>query len=173
MNIYGNIGDSNKKIAWRNKLKETNKKCIVIIGWIVFYIYILLLSYFLFFSERYGRDLITDNYNLQPFREIKRFITYREQVGLEGFLVNIVGNVLAFSPLGFFLPLLNKNYRKFYKIAIISILFSLIIEASQLLLKVGVFDVDDILLNSLGGILGYLCFLIFHSIYKKIYGQTF
>lgn len=161
------------KKAWRNKLKETNKRCIVIIGWIIFYIYILLLSYFLFFSERYGRDLITDNHNLQPFKEITRFIKYRKQIGLEGFIVNIVGNVVAFAPFGFLLPLLNVNYRRFHKIAILSILFSVVIETSQLLLKVGVFDIDDILLNSMGGILGYLCFLLFHLIYKRIYRQSF
>jgi glycopeptide antibiotics resistance protein len=120
----------------------------------------------LFFSERYGRDLVTQQYNLQLFKEIKRFIKYREQIGWEGFIVNIFGNVIAFMPYGFLLPLLNRAYRKFYIIAILSIIFSLLIEAAQLLLKVGVFDVDDILMNSLGGILGYLVFLISHSIYK-------
>ncbi|NLO09302.1 MAG: VanZ family protein [Clostridiales bacterium] len=142
------------------------KKRIKILVWILFYIYILLLSYFLFFSERYGRDLVTQQYNLQLFKEIKRFIKYREQIGWEGFIVNIFGNVIAFMPYGFLLPLLNRAYRKFYIIAILSIIFSLLIEAAQLLLKVGVFDVDDILMNSLGGILGYLVFLISHSIYK-------
>lgn len=154
-------------------MKEINKKRIVIVAWVVFYVYVLLLAYFLFFSERYGRDMVTENYNLRPFREIKRFIKYREQIGIEGFLVNILGNVLAFSPFGFLLPLLNSAYRKFYKIAILSILFSLVVELSQLILKVGVFDVDDIFLNSIGGIIGYLSFLIFHAIYKKIYGQSF
>lgn len=142
----------------------------MITGWILFYIYILLLSYFLFFSERYGRDLVTQQYNLQLFKEIKRFIKHREQIGLEGFIVNIFGNVLAFMPYGFLLPLLNKAYRKFYRIAFLSILFSLVIETSQLLLKVGVFDVDDILMNSLGGILGYLIFYSMHSVYKKLEG---
>lgn len=147
-------------------MKDINKRRFKIIGWILFYIYILLLSYFLFFSERYGRDLVTQQYNLHLFKEIKRFIKYREQIGLEGFIANIFGNVIAFMPYGFFLPLLNKAYRKFYIIVILSIIFSLIIETAQLLLKVGVFDVDDILMNSLGGILGYLVFLIAHSIYK-------
>jgi glycopeptide antibiotics resistance protein len=124
----------------------------------------------LFFSERYGRDLVTQQYNLQLFKEIKRFIKHREQIGLEGFIVNIFGNVLAFMPYGFLLPLLNKAYRKFYRIAFLSILFSLVIETSQLLLKVGVFDVDDILMNSLGGILGYLIFYSMHSVYKKLEG---
>lgn len=168
MNINGNNGNYNEKLGWRRKLKEKNKKLIIFTGWILLYIYILLLSYFLFFSERYGRDLITQQYNLKFFKEIKRFIKYREQIGLEGFIVNIFGNVIAFMPYGFLLPLLNRAYRKFYIIGILSVLFSLVIETSQLLLKVGVFDVDDILMNSLGGILGYLMFLIIHTIYKAI-----
>lgn len=153
-------------------MKERSKRRIIIIGWIMFYIYIILLSYFLFFSERYGRDLVTKQYNLHLFKEIKRFIKYREHIGVEGFIVNIFGNIFAFTPLGFLLPLLNRMYRKFYIIAILSILFSLIIETSQLLLKVGVFDVDDILMNSIGGILGYLAFSVIYYLYRKIYRQN-
>jgi glycopeptide antibiotics resistance protein len=150
-------------------VKEVNKRRILLVCWVIFYIYILLLSYFLFFSEKFGRDLITHNYNLELFKEIKRFFKYREQIGQEGFLINIFGNVIAFMPYGFFLPLLNRSYRKLYLIVILCILFSLIIEVAQLLLKVGVFDVDDILMNSLGGILGYFSFLITHSIVKRKY----
>ena len=151
-------------------MKEINKKRIITIGWILFYIYILLLSYFLFFSERYGRDLVTEEYNLQLFKEIMRFVKYREKIGLKGFMINIFGNILAFMPFGFFVPLLNKAYRKFYLIAILSIIFSLVVELAQLILRVGVFDVDDILLNSIGGIFGYLSFLIIRFIFKKIKG---
>ena len=151
--------------------KKLNKKLITFIGWILLYIYILLLSYFLFFSERYGRDLVTQQYNLQLFKEIKRFIRYRGQIGLEGFIVNIFGNIIAFMPYGFLLPLLNKAYRRFYIILILCVLFSLAVETAQLLLKVGVFDIDDILLNSFGGILGYLIFCIVHSIYRRRAGH--
>ena len=84
------------KNIWRIALKEKNKRLIIKVGWLVFYIYILLLAYFLFFSEHYGRDLVTQQYNLQLFKEIKRFIRYRDQIGIEGFVVNIFGNVLAF-----------------------------------------------------------------------------
>lgn len=150
-------------------MKNINKRRIILAGWILFYIYILSLSYFLFFSERYGRDIVTENVNLKLFKEIKRFIKYREYIGFEGFVVNIFGNIFAFAPFGFFLPLLNSRYRKFHIIALLSIIFSLIVETSQLLLKVGVFDVDDILLNSIGGILGYIGFRIMYSVYKKIY----
>lgn len=148
-------------------MKKITRQRIITIGWILFYIYILLLSYFLFFSERYGRGLQTQECNLKLFKEIKRFIKYREQIGWEGFIVNICGNVLAFMPFGFLLPLLNRAYRKFYIIAVLSILFSLIVETVQLLLKVGVFDVDDILMNSLGGILGYIVFMVIHAIHRR------
>lgn len=151
-------------------MKEASKRHFIISGWILFYIYILLLSYFLFFSERYGRDLVTEEYNLQLFKEIMRFVKYREKIGLKGFMINIFGNILAFMPFGFFVPLLNKAYRKFYVIAILSIIFSLVVELAQLILRVGVFDVDDILLNSIGGIFGYLSFLIIRFIFKKIKG---
>ncbi len=151
-------------------MKEASKRHFIISGWILFYIYILLLSYFLFFSERYGRDLVTEEYNLQLFKEIMRFVKYRERIGLKGFMINIFGNILAFMPFGFFVPLLNKAYRKFYVIAILSIIFSLVVELAQLILRVGVFDVDDILLNSIGGIFGYLSFLIIRFIFKKIKG---
>jgi len=41
------------------------------------------------------------------------------------------------------------------------------VEVAQMLFKVGIFDVDDILLNSIGGILGYLFFVICNSIYRR------
>jgi glycopeptide antibiotics resistance protein len=150
-------------------LKEHRKKQLTKAGWLLFYLYIILLSYFLFFSERYGRENIMHDYryNLELFKEIKRFIRYRELLGFESFLVNIVGNVVAFAPFGFMLPLLNKRYRHFFLVAFLSMLFSVGVEVIQLYLKVGIFDVDDILMNSIGGILGYLFFAFCNKIAKK------
>lgn len=154
-------------------MKEDNKRWLTFVCRLMFYIYIILLAYFLFFSERYGRDLVTEDYryNLELFKEIKRFIKYRDKLGPESFVVNILGNILAFAPYGFLLPLLNRKYRRFFYAAFLSILFSLVIEIVQMLLKVGIFDVDDILLNSVGGILGYLLFAVSHFVYRKIYGR--
>jgi glycopeptide antibiotics resistance protein len=155
-------------------LKEYNKKRWTKAGWLLFYLYIILLSYFLFFSEHYGRDYILDEYryNLEFLKEIKRFIRYRELLGFESFVVNILGNILAFAPFGFLLPLLNKKNRRFLLIAFLSLLFSLSVEVAQMLLKVGIFDVDDILLNSIGGILGYLFFAFCNAIYKKQHANS-
>lgn len=137
-------------------------------GWLLFYLYIILLSYFLFFSEHYGRDYAHDfRYNLELFKEIKRFILYRQQLGFESFTVNILGNILAFAPFGFLIPLLNQKYRHFFIILFLSLLFSVAVETVQLLLQVGIFDVDDIMLNTLGGVTGYLLFLTWSALFCR------
>ncbi len=126
----------------------------------IFVVYLVVLAYFLFFSERYGRGVSGEyRYNLVPLREIKRFIKYRDIIGWEGFIVNIFGNVLAFAPFGFLLPIVSKQNRAFFIVALYSFEFSLFIELIQLSFQVGTFDVDDLLMNTIGGVLGYLFFL--------------
>lgn len=139
-------------------------------AWILFILYTLVLIYFLFLSEGYGRtqDNGAYRYNLVLFREIKRFFIYRKQLGFESFVINIFGNVLAFVPFGLVLPIISSRNRKFFNILLLSLELTLTIELMQLLLKVGCFDVDDILLNTLGGIIGYLCFALARYIYDKI-----
>lgn len=138
-------------------------------GWLLFYLYIVLLSYFLFFSEHYGRGYISQEYryNLVLFKEIKRFIEYRHILGYESFVVNILGNILAFAPFGFLLPMLNKRYRNIFFTTFLSFLFSLSVELVQLYFKVGIFDVDDIFMNTVGGIIGYISYRIFHALFLK------
>jgi glycopeptide antibiotics resistance protein len=154
-------------------LKEQTKKRLAKAGWLLFYLYIIMLAYFLFFSEHYGRDYISEDYryNLEFLKEIKRFIQYREQLGFESFVVNILGNVLAFAPFGFMLPLLEKKYRRFFYITFVSLIFSFAVELVQMLLKVGIFDVDDILLNTAGGVLGYIFFRICYKIFGRSRGK--
>ena len=67
------------------------------LGWVLFIAYLTLLVYFMFFAESFGRnpDLREYSYNLELFKEIRRFYKYRKQLGVEAFLLNIVGNVAA------------------------------------------------------------------------------
>lgn len=145
-----------------------NRKIITRISWILFIIYIISLAYFLFFSERYGRTINIGEYryNLHLFTEIKRFIRYRSELGIESYIVNLFGNIFAFSPFGFVLPIISSKNRKFINVALLSIELSLCIEVIQLLFRVGIFDVDDIFLNTIGGMLGYLVFRIIYKIYR-------
>ena len=82
-------------------------------------------------------------------------------------LINLLGNVAAFLPFGYFLPSLSKKNRNFLYTTLLSFEFSLLIECIQLFSKVGSFDVYDMILNTLGGSLGYLCFLAMGALMKK------
>lgn len=140
-------------------------------GWLLFLIYIAILVYFLFFSERYGRVAGEGyRYNLVPFTEIKRFFRYRTLISTESFMLNMFGNVVAFMPFGFFIPMLSRK-RGLWKVFCFSFELTLTVETIQLLTKVGIFDVDDLMLNTLGGVLGYLCYAVFHAMYRRIYDK--
>ena len=130
-------------------------------GRVLFVIYLAGLCYFLFFAENYGRIHGQEiyRYNLVPFREIERFWTYRRELGIHS-VYNLAGNVLGFVPAGFFIPILWKNKRGFLFTVCVTFQMSLLVEILQLVLRVGSFDVDDLLLNTLGGILGYVLLIL-------------
>ena len=80
-----------------------------ILGAVLFVLYLVLLTYFLFFAEEMGRspDVRAEySYNLTLFKEIRRFLLYRNILGWRAVFLNIFGNVLAFMPFGFFLPVI-------------------------------------------------------------------
>ena len=146
-----------------------NRKIKSIFKWSAFLIYIVALIYFVFFAEMLGRADVPVNYryNLVPFKEIKRFIIYYRQIGINAVILNLAGNVVAFI---FFLPLVSEHKIKFFKVFITAFSLSLSIELIQLISKVGSCDVDDLILNTLGGLLGYWCFCIYKNMnraYKK------
>lgn len=128
-----------------------------ILWWVMFIGYLIVITYFMFFSDGFGRSGHEGYaYNLVLFKEIKRFYKYRELLGMKSFLLNIVGNVICFMPFGFILPLISRRGGKWYNTFLLSFLLSFGIETMQLLWKVGSFDVDDMFLNTLGGIIGYI-----------------
>lgn len=151
------------------KLKKETKRRIKRIGTILFVLYILVLIYFLFFSEGFGRGQGAERvyrYNLTPLKEIRRFWVYREQLGFVAVFTNLVGNVVGFVPFGLILPVINRNTRNLFFIGFAGFALSLCVECIQLVGKVGSFDVDDMILNTAGAVLGYLIFAVFHGIYK-------
>lgn len=129
---------------------------------ILFVLYFAVLFYFLFFSEKMGRTYSerTYHYNLVPLKEIGRFIRYRKNLGMEAVILNIVGNVVAFLPFGTFLPIFSRRCQRFFFTVLYSFELSLLVELLQLMFRVGSFDVDDLLLNTLGGAVGFLIYVI-------------
>ena len=142
-----------------------------VVGVLLFVTYTLLMFYFLFFAESFGRTGMEEyRYNLIPFQEIKRYLLYPEQLGTVSVLNNLAGNVIGFLPFGIILPILNRSTRKGWKLLLLSFEFSALVEAAQLITRMGSFDVDDIILNTVGGMLGYAIFAVSNCLRRKYYG---
>lgn len=122
-----------------------------------FILYLLTLVYLMFFAEEWGRSMLEGDYryNLTPFCEIRRYLKYYRQIGIWRVLWNLVGNVVGFIPYGAMLPALRKKRMGFCKVALLSFELTLFIELAQLVLRVGSCDIDDMILNTLGGCIGY------------------
>ena len=149
-------------------MSTINARIVRALGKVLFVLYIFFLVYFLFLAEWYGRTGTVEEYryNLELFREIRRFITYREQLGMFAVFANLLGNILIFVPYGFFISMAAER-RGFFKTLFFSFGLSLCVELVQLATRVGSFDVDDILLNTIGGILGYILFAICNVIRRR------
>ena len=110
---------------------------------LLFIIYVLCLFYIVTFQ-----DVNWSTSNYIPFHEM-----FRYQFGSRLFIKNVVGNMLLFVPYGFFAAYVLKLERP-RAVIILSLLVSVTIEVTQLLIG-RVFDIDDIILNFIGAMLGY------------------
>ena len=93
--------------------------------------------------------------NFTLFRTIKMYIHYWGRLNS---FENLFGNVFLFSPFGFFLPFLHRESRYWWVLLINAFWVVCGIEVFQLVTAYGAFDVDDILLNCFGAMIGYGCF---------------
>ncbi|WP_286680770.1 VanZ family protein [Tepidanaerobacter sp. EBM-49] len=92
--------------------------------------------------------------NFIPTKTIFRFVVISKNLRVSA--ENLLGNIAIFAPLGFLLPvILKRKIHSLKSVVTASFFVSLAMETAQLLFNLGIFDVDDILLNMLGAILGY------------------
>lgn len=148
-------------------MKKENKRKIQIISWVIFIIYLVMMVYFLFFSEQMGR--VPGNqyrYNLIPFAEIKRYLSYRNKIGGFHVMLNLLGNVVCFIPFGFVIPILTRKQTAL-RMFLLGMSASVLVELLQLVSMLGTFDVDDIILNTLGVLIGYVLFVIGRGIVRR------
>ena len=124
---------------------------------LVFAIYILCLFQVVTFQDS---SSISGN-NYIPFQEILRY-----NIASHLFWKNVIGNMLMFLPFGFFVSY-YINVDKVHLPFMLVLVTSLAIEIVQMMIG-RVFDVDDIILNLIGGILGYLIYKILKGIGKKL-----
>lgn len=143
----------------------------------LFFIYIFAVFYVVFYKYRFEFNGIDfqmpldfyweNSVNLIPFKTIKDYIIYRNNLSDNIKYGNILGNIILFIPFGSIVPTLLKGRFRALKTFLYSFCFSLFIEIIQLFFRIGSFDVDDIILNTFGGLIGCLCYLIVRKIVIK------
>ncbi|MBQ3021029.1 MAG: VanZ family protein [Bacilli bacterium] len=122
---------------------------------------IFLIYMFLLFELVTTTDFESFSNNFIPFKEIMRY-PYNSSL----FYKNVLGNVLLFVPFGYFVNNKLKN-----KSIIINIFMTLVTSLSIEIIQMNIgrsFDIDDIILNLLGGIIGYIIYRIFSFIKNKL-----
>lgn len=121
------------------------------VGFFLLVCYTLLLSFWMFFG--FGRYTYPEfRYNLIPFSTIRIFLNF-DQFNTNMWIINLIGNIGVFIPFGILLPLIIKG-----RIVLSYIFFIIgvfVLELIQMLSRRGSFDIDDLLLNSVGFVIGY------------------
>jgi glycopeptide antibiotics resistance protein len=98
--------------------------------------------------------------NYVPFKTILPYL-----LGENGFLIgalNIGGNIAFLIPIGFLLPFVFTRI-DWKRSLVVALLSGMSIELTQVFLQIGIFDIDDVILNGLGVMVGYWMFLLFQK----------
>jgi len=134
---------------------------------------ILFIAYFAVLMKlivfKYPAQMVISDGNYIPFKTILHLNAYPTWIVAKN---NLIGNIALFVPLGFFIPFLYGRPLTWRYVLVTAFILSVTLESTQVLLRAGVFDVDDIILNVFGAIAGYgvfvLAVLIFRTARKRL-----
>ena len=140
-----------------------------ILLWLAFAVYGVAVFAILFLGGRVGRfpydsiwEYMKHSVNLIPFKTVFGYVrdvmANRWMLGLA--IRNVLGNFILFYPMGIFLPCLFKKARTVKKTLLIALCTILSVEVVQLVFRLGIFDIDDLILNIAGWILGFFTLAI-------------
>lgn len=159
------------------KNKKTNiVREIILFIFFVYFLFLLLLTIFkggrIEFSNQFNSYMYREHgllgiINVVPIKETINTFMHSE-TGMRNSLRNLIGNILVFMPLGFFIPLLFDKFNNLKKVLKVGCLSSLAIELSQLFVGSNVCDIDDVIYNTLGALAGFICYKTFETIIKKV-----
>ena len=144
--------------------KRKTNFCINLLLYGVFALYILLLGLILFRTHHQTRSV-----NLVPFRGVVSYISGNDLVSgqdsadvLHAFaLLNLLVNLFIFVPCGVYITLFRKG-KGIWKNVLWVFVISMLVEVVQFITKFGIGDIDDVILNSIGGLIGVLiCRLLY------------
>ena len=144
--------------------------------WTIFIIYCFVLVYVLFLS-RGTRDGYTFAEYMRRFTNFIPFKTIVEYVQryIDGYrnlsVLNLLGNLALFVPMGMALPCLSRKLNRFWKVTLTVLGMVVAVELVQGLLRVGSIDIDDVIFNVVGAMVGYGIIVIpfINKLLKRIY----
>lgn len=139
----------------KNNQKFVLYKELISLGFIL---YLLFLYNIVTYQDNYS---IIGSSNFVPFREILRY-----KFGSELFFKNVIGNIVIFIPFGYFVAYYLKP-KRIGLVCILTLIATATIELTQM--SIGrTFDIDDIILNLLGGILGCIIYIALNAVKNYI-----
>lgn len=100
--------------------------------------------------------------NPAPFADLLDTLRTR---GVGWFLYLFIGNIVWFVPLGMLVPCVSANMRSARRVVLLSFFMSLIIEIAQYVFGTGISELDDLLLNTAGGAVGYAIFYVIRRLF--------
>ena len=147
-------------------MKETEKSRRKNLISVLFFLYLLFIIRVIVFKypmsqmqeivNSWQKDVVLEGLhtaNFVPFKTIKMYIQYYDLPGLRSFS-NLFGNVLVFVPVGIMLPMAHRASKNIIVLLLNTLFFIVGIEVFQLFSNFGAFDVDDIILNMSGVLIG-------------------
>lgn len=134
-----------------------------------FLLYCLLMFWLLLGQRMDSLDFLRDSgessYNLIPLKTIRWYLSLPEITAnaylLRHGYINLLGNVILFIPLGLLLPAVCKPLKRFWSFLLAATAGIVAMEVLQLLSGLGICDVDDLILNLSGALMGYVFYRIF------------
>jgi len=179
------IGKSYLHLIYYSLDLSMDKTTIRYLLFVLFILYMLLLSKYILFTRMHSspEDYFSWQHiqssisrgkrkaNLEPFHTIKQ-VYDGKYMTTEYRYKNLGGNLLGFVPLGIFLPLLFRRLRLFPASIVVVFIVSLVYELIQFCTGLGIFDVDDLTLNTAGGMIGFFIHFCATIIYRQPVART-
>lgn len=149
-----------KKISFDKKRELTLMFFVIYIFWLCS---VTIITADISLSHMYNKFESGYMINFNPFETMDRYVDFKN---FDLSAVNLLGNVIIFIPLGFFAPYFSKKCKNFFFGVFVSFLSSCAIEFLQLFMPRSV-DIDDVILNTLGGAVGALIFAVYYFVKRR------
>ncbi|MDF2505374.1 VanZ family protein [Clostridium sp.] len=148
------------------KLLHLKKEKILVGLYILFFMYLCLMTWEIFIGP-YRSYSGVRRYNLYPFKTIIEFLLNASKYNFQVIFINLIANIITFIPLGFFMSLLFRRSYNLINMLLLYVFIITCIEIGQFILNVGVLDIDDVILNTIGCVLGFMVYKVVKSVIRK------